>query len=193
MAEPLRLVSETDAAEFPWPGTGEGLSISDAHHRIRDLLDQLDGYKTTCDDQSRRLGRLERRMAEEIDPMTHPKGKEIVDLIRRWMDATGHPKSKLSDDRVKLVKARLKDGFSIEELALAIDGLAAFPFVRNGQRVSEGKTSERHDRMGIVFGGGESVEKFANLGAIARRKYNETTQDKRPGSADDAPGPDTRS
>ena len=57
----------------------------------------------------------------------------------------------------------------IKLLADTIDGIAAHPFVVNGQRVPTGKPSQRHDRLGIALGGGEEVEKFARLGYAARK------------------------
>ena len=110
-----------------------------------------------------------RRIAEEDDPAAHPLGKEIVALIERWKLGAGHAKSKTSADRVKAVKARLKDGYSIEQLELAVDGICAYPFVTNGGRARSGQPSNRHDRLGICLGGGEKVEEFARLGHAARK------------------------
>lgn len=130
----------------------------------------LDGLGS-LPEPSREQGRIARRIAEEDDPNSHPLGREIVVLIERWKLASGHAKSKTSADRVKLVKARLKDDYSIEQLELAIDGIAAYPYVgTGGQRFSKGKPGQRHDRLGIALGGGEAVEKFAVLGHEARGK-----------------------
>ena len=83
--------------------------------------------------------------------------------------------TKISADRVKLVKVRLRDGYPIasEEpvptLELAVDGICAYPYVVNGQRVPTGKPSQRLDRLGIALAGGGSVENFARLGYQARK------------------------
>lgn len=177
MEAALRLVSDTTPG-FPWPGTGESLSVEEAHRRIADLIDARDGLLALTEKQARDNRRLERRIEVEEDPHSHPQGAEIVALIERWKAATGHAKSKVSADRVKAVKARVKDGYAITDddpfpdhatLELAIDGIAAHPFVVNGQRVPTGKPSQRHDRLGIALGGGEEVEKFARLGYAARK------------------------
>lgn len=163
------------------PETGEvhdGPSYSDLLHQTRDLEDQLAGFKVTCEKQAREIGSLRRRIADDEDPTTHPQGKEIVALIERWMRGTRHNKAKVSADRVKLVKSRLRDGYPLTSddeypaeatLELAVDGIAAYPFVVNGQRVREGKPSQRHDRLGIALAGGEKVEEFARLGYQARK------------------------
>lgn len=133
-----------------------------------DLEDELAGAYQTIKIQNRKIGTLERKVAEEADPLNHPKGKEIVALIERWMRATGHEKSKISDDRVKLVKARLRDGYTPEQIALAIDGLAANPFVVNAQRRPEGKPSQRYDQLDHCLKGGQKLEQFAVMGHKAR-------------------------
>lgn len=173
----LRLV--TEAGDFPWPGTGELVPVTEAHHRILDMQDKLDGYKQTVDKQARDIGVLNRRITEEEDPNSHPKGKEIVALIERWRTGANHPSAKISADRVKLVKARIKDTYPIRSddplpaeptLELAVDGICSHPFVVNGQRVRNGTAAQRHDRLGIALGGGEKVEEFARLGYAARKQ-----------------------
>lgn len=42
--------------------------------------------------------------------------------------AKSHPRAKFDSKRERLVKARLADGFSVDELCLAIDGLERDPF-----------------------------------------------------------------
>ena len=181
---------------FPWPdGNGELLTTAEAIDRVRDTLkrvadlereagndyarrdaeDRAEGYRQTVDAQARRIGALERKVAEEEDPASHPKGAEIVAVIERWRTGTGHTQAKVSADRVKLVKARLRDDYPIasEEpeptIELAVDGICAFPYVVNGQRMQTGKPSQRHDRLGIALAGGEKVEEFARHGWAARK------------------------
>lgn len=117
----------------------------------------------------RRLKQLERdRQAErEADP----RRDHILELIERWKLKTGHPRSNASSgDRFDLIKARLAEGYTLEDLELAIDGIGHYRYVINGNRVTEGKPGQRHDRLGIALGGGEAVERFANLGHQARKE-----------------------
>lgn len=165
----LRLVGDTAVDTFPWPETGELVSFIDATYRIRDLIDERDGLLKLTAKQARENAALARRVAEDESAESHAKGREIVELIERWKRVTGHVKSKTSGDRIKLVKARLKDSYSVEQLELAVDGIGAFPFVTNGRRTRIGQPSNRHDRLGICLGGGEKVEEFARLGHAARK------------------------
>ncbi len=191
---PLRAVPD-DA--FAWPdGNGELLSTAEATERVRSLLDELatlqaklagdydlrdaedraEGYRQTVDAQARRIGVLERKITEEEDPSAHPKGREIVAVIERWRTGSGHRMAKVSADRVKLVKARIRDGYPITSeqaeptIELAVDGICAYPYVVNGRRMPAGEPSQRYDRLGIALAGGEKVEECSRLGWRARRE-----------------------
>lgn len=155
---------------FPWPGTGEALSFTDAGYRILELQEKNAALHIEIERLAVDKRRLEKRIEVEEDPNSHAQGKEIIALVERWKTGTGHVKSLTSGDRIKLVKARLKDGYTVEQLELAVDGIAAFPFVVNGQRKQTGNTSQRHDRLGICLGGGEKVEEFARYGHAAHKQ-----------------------
>lgn len=133
----------------------------------RDVL--IAGHESTLRSQSRTIGKLEREVKRyaEADAV-HPQHKKILALIERWKRTAGHPNAKASKDRFDVIKARLKDGYTLDQLELAIDGVGAYPFVVNGQRVRTGNPSQRHDSLSLALKGGENVERFANLGARAR-------------------------
>lgn len=117
----------------------------------------------------RKIRRLE--SDREKERQGDPNRQLILSLIERWKRATGHTRSNAnSADRFDLIKARLKEGYEPKDLELAIDGIGCFRYVVNGTRVRDGKRSQRHDRLGIALGGGEAVERFANLGAQARKQ-----------------------
>lgn len=163
-------VHQLRPGDFPWPDdSGELISIETAIDRIRGLMYENEGLVKLTKKQAKENAQLSRRIQEDADPMRHPKGADIVKLIERWKRATGHEKSKTSADRVKLIKARLSDEYSVEQIALAIDGLACFPFVVNAQRKSEGKPSQRFDQLEHALKGGQKLERFAVLGHQARQ------------------------
>lgn len=119
---------------------------------------------------NRKLHRQVKSMQRDraAERLTDPRRWEILRLIEHWKQATGHPKAKASADRFDLVKARLAEGYSVEEVELAIEGLGAFPYVGPQGRMKEGEPKQRHDRLGIALDGGEALERFANLGAEER-------------------------
>lgn len=120
----------------------------------------------------RRLNeRLENHLAEKQESarQNHRNRKRILKLIDRWKERTDHPRSKASNDRFDVIVARLKDGYSFEEIELAIDGIAAYPFVTKAGRQPEGAPAQRHDSLSIALKGGENLERFARLGWRARQ------------------------
>ena len=127
----------------------------------------------------RRIRKLERKKrALEEDAMAKreadPQRQVILDVIDKWRRATGHPKANIyAADRFDVVKARLREGYLVEQIELAVEGIGAFPYVVEGTRTKHGSKGQRHDRLGIALGGGESTERFANLGHQARKERDE--------------------
>lgn len=114
----------------------------------------------------RRMSALEAKIEEKR--RKDPQRDLILRLIDHWKSATGHHRSNAeAADRFDIVKLRLKEGYTEEELRLAIDGIGAYRYVVDAERRATGTKKQRHDRLGIALGGGEQVEKFANLGAEA--------------------------
>lgn len=124
----------------------------------------------------RRIRKLERQIrALERDRQAQreqdPQRQQILAVIDLWRRVTGHPRANLNaGDRFDVVKARLTEGYSVEQVELAIEGIGAYAYVVEGQRVKRGNKSQRHDRLGIACGSGENLERLANLGHQARKE-----------------------
>lgn len=118
----------------------------------------------------RRIKAYERR--EEDKRQEHPNRTLILSLIERWKCACNHPRSNSNaSDRFDLIAARLKEGYTVAQIELAIDGIAAMPYVGpHGRQSHNGKGSSRHDRLGICLGSGEQLERFAVWGWQARQR-----------------------
>jgi hypothetical protein len=152
-------MSATDHRDYIHPETGEVFIPKDDFENLeREHRRAL-----------RRIRAMERR--EQDTRMEDPNRRLILALIERWKKATGHPKSNANaTDRFDMVRTRLKEGYTPEQIELAIDGIAANPYVGpQGRQSHNGRGSKRHDRMGIALGSGEDLERFANMGAQARR------------------------
>lgn len=130
----------------------------------------------------RRILKLEREVkALKADHVARreadPQRQIILGLIELWARVTKHPRANIyAGDRFDHIKARLREGYTPEQIELAIEGLGAFPFVGPAGRMRSGKPSQRHDRLGIALSGGEAVERFCNLGYQARKAYNEAKE-----------------
>ena len=128
------------------------------------------------DNAERRIRKLEReKRALEEDQMAKreadPQRQIIIGLIDLWRRATGHPKANIyAADRFDVVKARLRENYTVEQIELAVEGIGAYRYVVEGQRMRHGSKGQRFDRIGIALGGGESTERFAVLGYEARKE-----------------------
>lgn len=124
----------------------------------------------------RRIRKLEReKRALEEDAMAKregdPQRQVILELIDKWRRCTGHPKANIyAADRFDVVKARLRENYTVEQIELAVEGIGAFRYVVDAQRVRHGSPGQRHDRLGIALGGGENLERMAVLGHQAKKE-----------------------
>lgn len=90
---------------------------------------------------------------------TSPKAPQ-ADAARRlfdhWLTATGRNpnQNRLTTKRRRMVKGRLSDGYTEEQLHAAIDGIASSPWHRG-----ENPSGTRYDTFQFVFRDGENVEK----------------------------------
>lgn len=131
------------------------------------LLRDLENAEHDLRKARAKIKRLERDKQAERDG--DPERSTIEALFRHWQVRTGKHKSKLTPDRFDAIKQALKL-YSAEQLELAIEGIAAFPFVVNGDRVPAGPENMRHMDVTLAVSVGKRIEKLANLGYQERRK-----------------------
>lgn len=80
----------------------------------------------------------------------------VLEVFSYWQSRLNHPKSKLTPERQKKIKARLKD-YTLEDIKQAIDGCASSPF-HMGQ--SPGSDGTIHDDIELICRDGKHVEMF---------------------------------
>jgi hypothetical protein len=160
----------TDHRLYTHPETGEVFAP----------VEDLENCEAELRKLRRRLKTYERSKQDEREKS--PNRTLILALIERWKVQCDHPNSNAhAADRFDMVQARLREGYTPEQIAMAIDGIAAMPYVGpQGRQSHNGRGSKRHDRLGIALGSGEALERFANLGALAKRNGHHATH---------APGP----
>jgi hypothetical protein len=108
---------------------------------------------------------------KEIDKKEEEKkntsSPEILRVFSYWQTRLGHQSAKLTPERIRFIKGRLKDGYSLEELESAIDGCKNSPY-HMGQN-DHGKV---YDGIDLIFRNGSKVEQFIG--------YNKTIPKARP-------------
>ena len=157
------------------PSLAEALRrIHELEYELRDRDDRCEGYRKTVDKQAREIGALSRKLADEDGVENHPAGTDITALIDLWRGGTGHLKAKAGKTRIKMVKARLADGYPLKaddeaSLELAVIGLCSHPYRVFDRRGRTGRPSDRDDDLSAALKDEKHVETLARLGWKAKQ------------------------
>lgn len=94
-------------------------------------------------------------------PVPDPSGvtkEDARDLFEYWQRACGHPQAKATRDRIAKVHARLREGYTPEQIREAIDGAARGAFVNDA--------GKRFDDLELICRSGSKLESF--IGRLAQ-------------------------
>jgi hypothetical protein len=108
-----------------------------------------------------------------------PKGLDHARILfDHWLEATGRnaAQNRLTRQRRSKVNARLRDGYTFEQLRTAIDGIASSPW-----HTGDNPASKRYDTFDLIFRSGEKVEQGIDY---AVRIANEQASRSVPGGFD---------
>ncbi len=83
---------------------------------------------------------------------------DVQQVFEHWQQVTGKHKAKLTNDRKQKVQARLREGFSVDELKEAVDGLA-----KSAWHQGDNPQGKRYDDLALVCRQGSKVEQFIEL------------------------------
>lgn len=75
-----------------------------------------------------------------------------------WRQVMGHPRAKLDDKRKRKIRARLKDGYTIEDLKAAIDGCKRSP-----HHMGQNDRGTVYDDIELICRDAPHVDRFINL------------------------------
>lgn len=101
---------------------------------------------------------------------TADQEREVFD---HWQQVMDKPRALFTEDRRRKVRARLREGYTVEQLKAAVDGCrrSAFHMGRNDRRV-------RYDDLQLICRSGSHVERFAaEPGGGDRHRLGQTTID----------------
>ena len=93
-----------------------------------------------------------------------PEGKHIREVFEHWQTARTHPLAKLTRERAAKIRARLREGYSVEDLKAAIDGVEQSPHHRG-----ENDEGRIWDDLELICRNGSKVEMFRELARGAGR------------------------
>ncbi len=76
-------------------------------------------------------------------------------VFKCWQDTMGKPRARLDRKRRKLINDRLADGYSVEDICLAIRGCSQSPF-----HMGKNDSGKRYDSIELICRDAEHVEQF---------------------------------
>jgi uncharacterized protein YdaU (DUF1376 family) len=94
---------------------------------------------------------------EKVKTTVEPTGP-TVEVFSYWQLKHNHPQAKLDAKRLKAIKARLSDGYTVGELCEAIDGCGLSP-----HHMGQNETRTVYDDIELICRDGPRVDKFIKL------------------------------
>ena len=76
-------------------------------------------------------------------------------VFAHWQKVMGHPRAVLDAKRQRLIEARLKDGYTVEDLCNAITGCSLSPY-----HMGQNEQGTRYDGIDLICRDGGKVDKF---------------------------------
>lgn len=89
---------------------------------------------------------------------------EVNEVFEYWKERMGHERARMDAARLKVIRARLADGYEVADLCLAIDGCAASAF-----HMGENDRGQRYDSITLILRDADHVDKFVRAGETAHR------------------------
>ena len=86
-----------------------------------------------------------------------PGGEEIADVFEYWIGRMGKTRSVFTQKRKSCIRARLKEGYTVEEIKRAIDGCASSP-----HHMGQNAAGTVYDDLTLICRSGDKLEWFAN-------------------------------
>lgn len=103
------------------------------------------------------ISTIQEPKATKVKSNVPPSG-ETAEVFAYWQRAMAHPQAKLDAKRERNIKARLKDGYTVEQLCKAVDGCKLSP-----HHMGQNDTRTVYDDIELICRDGPRVDKFIAL------------------------------
>ena len=89
---------------------------------------------------------------------------QVLQVFQHWKDTMGHKRARMDLKRAQVIRDRLRDGYSVEDLTLAIDGNAASDWHQgnNDRRM-------KYDAIELILRDAAHVDRFIAMGEAAHK------------------------
>jgi hypothetical protein len=95
----------------------------------------------------------------------------VAEVFEHWRIIMGHSRARLDAVRAKVIKARLTDGYSVEDLCLAVDGCCASAF-----HMGDNDRQQVFDSITLILRDADHVDKFIRAGEKAHEMLSQREQ-----------------
>ena len=100
-----------------------------------------------------------------------PPSGETAEVFAYWQGVMNHPQAKLDSKRLKAIKARLADGYTVDQICRAVDGCKLSP-----HHMGQNETQTVYDDIELICRDVPKLEKF--MGWAQRGKIQVRQDDK---------------
>lgn len=97
-----------------------------------------------------------KKSARDAHASDFREAEQIV--FERWVEVHNKQRAKLTEQRRKKIRARLREGYSLEQILKAIDGVKLSPF-----HMGKNDSNTVYDDLTTILRDGTQVEKFSQL------------------------------
>jgi hypothetical protein len=96
------------------------------------------------------------------------RAAQVAAVFRHWCVVLEHERARLDAKREAVILARLRDGYTVADLCLAIEGNALSPFHQG-----ENETGMVYDSLTLIFRNGDYVDKFIKQAKVQRARVEQ--------------------
>lgn len=96
------------------------------------------------------------------------RAAQVAAVFRHWCVVLEHERARLDAEREKFILARLRDGYTVADLCLAIEGNALSPFHQG-----ENETGMVYDSLTLILRNGDYVDKFMKQAKVQRARVEQ--------------------
>ncbi len=133
------------------PGNASASPHSDAPSPVSD--GRVDKDRARGSDQTRP------NRPDQTTTLSSAPRSTVREVFEYWRETMNHPQAKLTPERERAVSARLRDGYTVEQIKQAIDGCGRSPFHRG-----ENDRQQRYDDLTLICRNGAKLESFIERG-----------------------------
>ena len=90
--------------------------------------------------------------------------ESVLAVFTHWQIIMDHKRAKIDMVRARVIRERMRDGYTVEDLCLAIDGCAASAF-----HMGENKDRTVYDSITLILRDADHVDKFIKSGEVAHK------------------------